>query len=221
MIYPKFKMQRAIQMGLFDRPPPRRGGARDGAGRKRLPAGRRRVSHGKRPRLSRHHPVHAVLRVADRVCNLRGPPFLMLLDCFRRGCLRQGFRLVHFSVQSNHIHLLVEADDEVRLANGMQGLAIRIARQLNRITFQTGRVFADHYFAKQLKSPRQVRHALRYVFRNAEHHTSGAIGIDSRSSERLFGGETLPPGAPVTFPETWLLTLGFRRIKGKPWPPPA
>src|SRR5438067_2976795 len=46
-----------------------RGGPREGAGRPRKPGGR--VSHDRRPSLSRHHPVHVTLRAADGVPNLR------------------------------------------------------------------------------------------------------------------------------------------------------
>ena len=204
------------QLGLFQ---PRRGGKRPGAGRKRDPSRRRQVPHRPRPALSRHHPVHAVLRVGADVTDLRGPAFGSLLASFRKGRERPGFRLVHFSVQSNHLHLLVEADDARALARGMQALAIRIAKGLNQILDRHGQVFEDHYFAEQMKSPAQVRHTLRYVFRNFEHHAGGvATGSDPRASERFFQAAALPPDAPVSAPKTWLLTIGWRREKGRPWP---
>jgi REP element-mobilizing transposase RayT len=159
--------------------------------------------------------VHAVLRVRDDVTNLRGPVFSTLLFCFRAMKRRAGFRLVHFSVQSNHIHLIVEASDERALSRAMQSLAIRIARNLNQVLTRRGRVFDDHYFSEQLKGPRQVRHTLRYVFRNFEHHT-GRKGPDGRASEMYLQVREVPPHAPVALPRTWLLTVGWRRIKGRP-----
>ena len=207
------------QLGLFA---PRRGGMRVGAGRKPAAGKRARVAHRRRPRLSRHHPVHAVLRVREDVTNLRGPAFSTLLHCFKQGRARPGFRLVHFSVQSNHLHFIIEADDAPALARGMQALAIRIARNLNQILDRHGQVFEDHYFAAQMKSPAQVRHTLRYVFRNDEHHAGRALpGQDPRASEPYFGLAELPPDAPVAAAQTWLLTVGFRRERGKSWPGPA
>ena len=159
------------------------------------------------------------MRIRADVTNLRGPAFGTLKHCFRKGRARPGFRLVHFSVQSNHLHLIVEADDEVALARGLQALAIRIAKNLNQVLSRTGRVFEDHYFAEQLKKPAQVRHTLRYVFRNAEHHSGRApAGFDSRASEMFFEVKDLPEEAPVVGPKTWLLTIGFRRVRGRPWP---
>ena len=206
------------QLGLFRRA---RGGKRAGAGRKRNPDRRPKVPHRARPRLSRHHPVHVVLRLLGSVTNLRGPAFSTLLHCFRLGRSRPGFRLVHFSVQSNHLHLIVEADDRVALARGMQALAIRIAKNLNQVLFREGRVFEDHYFAEQLKSPAQVRHTLRYVFRNVEHHEKSSLaGADPRASEMYFELRELPEDAPVAAASSWLLTVGWRRERGKPWGAP-
>jgi hypothetical protein len=75
-----------------------------------------KVPHQRRPALAPRHPVHATWRVLPHVWNLRSR------RCFERGRDRFGFRLVHFSVQGNHIHLVVEAPGERALARGMQGL---------------------------------------------------------------------------------------------------
>jgi REP element-mobilizing transposase RayT len=180
------------------------GGAREGAGR---PRGTK-ASHRARPRLSRHHPVHVILRTG--ITNLRsGPAFGIVRRCLQRCCEREGFRLVHFSVQSNHIHLLVEADDEKCLARGMQGLAISIAKSLNSAVAREGRVFEDHYFAVQMKSPAQTRHTLRYVLRNFEHHTGRPLkAADPRVSQQ-----------PLTQPRTRLLRIGWRVVRSQAPPP--
>lgn len=189
----------------------RRGGPRPGAGRKLLPGKRRSVSHKKRPPLKPRHPVHVVMRTRE-VTNLRGPAFGTLLHCFRAMRGWPGFRLVHYSVQSNHIHLIVEAHDERALSLAMQSLAIRVARNLNQALMRRGSVFADHYFAEQMKSPAQVRHTLRYVLRNVEHHRGRAPGRpDSRASGIYLSMEIVPADAPVSSPRTWLLRAGWRR----------
>ena len=150
--------------------------------------------------------------------SLRGKrAFRVVLACLEAARERAGTRIVHFSVQSNHIHLIVEAHDEHRLARGMQSLAIRIAKNVNQVLSRRGAVFEDHYFAEQMRSPAQVRHTLRYVLRNAEHH-SGRRGVDGRASEIYLDVEELPSRAPVTRPRCWLLAIGWRRARGRPWP---
>jgi REP element-mobilizing transposase RayT len=80
----------------------------------------------------------------------RGLPSLRAHALFGRvrralaqGRERFGFRLVHFSVQRDHLHLLVEAGDRRALSRGVQGLSVRIARAANGELGRKGRVFAD------------------------------------------------------------------------------
>jgi len=145
------------------------GGARKGAGRppKGDAAG---ISHLRRPALSRHHPVHVTLRLVPGVSSLRGPLFCKVRDALADGQERFGFRLVHFSVQSNHVHLIAEAADRRSLSRGMQGISIRVARAVNRGLARRGRVFAERYHARALKTPRAAYFAVRYVLLNARKH---------------------------------------------------
>ncbi|MHC5066785.1 MAG: transposase, partial [Planctomycetota bacterium] len=83
-----------------------------------------------------------------------------VLGAFAKGCDRFGFRLVEYSVMSNHFHLLVEAKDRAALARGMQGLLVRVAKALNKLWQRRGKVFGDRYHDQILKTPRQVRNAL-------------------------------------------------------------
>jgi REP element-mobilizing transposase RayT len=199
----------------------RHGGRRKRAGRTKTSD---RVARTTRPQLSRHHPVHVTLRVREDAPRLRrARAWAVLRQAFRRGKDRFGFRLVHFSVQSNHLHLVCEAEDKRALARGMQGLAIRIARALNRIAGRRGKVFADRYFARILTTPTQVRRTLVYVLQNSAHHDALAAGIlDVYSSGAYFGGwrgrlrlPLVHDGEPPVVPATrWLLTTGWLRVGG-------
>ena len=109
-----------------------------------------------------------------------------LKDAFARSIAaakeRFGFRLVHFSVQSNHIHLLVEADQKEALAAGMQGFQISAAKLINAAISKggarrRGSVFPDRYFAKIITSARQARHTLRYVLLNWRHHKEDRVDL--------------------------------------------
>jgi REP element-mobilizing transposase RayT len=190
------------------------GGYRAGAGRK--PSRESGASHLARPELSRHHPVHTTLRVAHGCWNLRSRRALLALQgAFEGGRNRFGFRLIHYSVQGNHVHLIVEASDKQSLSRGMQALTIRMARALNRMMQRRGSVFADRFHAHVLRSRREVAHALRYVFGNFAHHarTWGAqiraSFCDPFSSVAWFAAE-VPEDAPVAAPGTWLLRVGWR-----------
>jgi hypothetical protein len=115
------------------------GGARAHAGRK--PAGpRRRVSHLTRPPHATRHPVHLTLCAVDAVGSLRENPTFEAVWNAIAAASREAFRVAHFSIQDNHLHLIVEAHDRDALIRGIQGLAIRTARAINKALQRHGQV---------------------------------------------------------------------------------
>jgi len=211
------------------------GGARTGAGRK--PKGTRSgVSHRQRPAHAKCHPLHVTLRVRGGLAALREHKlFLEVRRALVAGRERFGFRLVHFSVQRDHLHLIAEAANRNALSRGVQGLSIRVARAINRRLQRRGKVFADRYHARALKTPRAARWALRYVLLNVRKHERGAGSVpfgfvDGCSSAAWFDGFARPAelifgarqcreefrarhglDSPVVAPRTWLLTVGQKR----------
>jgi REP element-mobilizing transposase RayT len=91
--------------------------------------------------------------------------------------------LVHYSVQGNHVHLLVEACDERSLSRGMNGLGVRVARGLNRVMRRSGKVLEDRYHGHILRTPTEVRNARGYLLQNARRHI-GLVGADPYASRR-------------------------------------
>ena len=173
-----------------------------------------KVPHRRRPALSPRHPVHVTWRVLPHVWNLRSRRcFDAIARCFSLGRDRFGFRLVHFSVQGNHLHLIVEANDETSLARGLQGLGVRIAKALNRVMKRKGTVFADHYHARQLRSPTQVANALAYVLLNFLHHFPGEAARYAEDQRDRFSSAWPEQGTdpPVVPARTWLLSVGWRK----------
>ena len=136
------------------------GGAREGAGRKPIAGRRRPTPHQARPRHRAGHPVHVTLRVRPDVPSLRGPETFPAVRTALAAASRSDYRLVQFSVQADHLHLLVEGADTRTLALGIRGLIIRVARAINRALGRTGTVWNDRYHARALTTPREVRHGL-------------------------------------------------------------
>jgi putative transposase len=191
------------------------GGRRHGAGRKPKP-GRRAVSHARRGRHDPRCPAHVTLRVCPGVPSLRNERLLPILrNAFRAGSSAR-FRLLVFSVQADHLHLVVEADEPTGLARGMQGLAIRVAKALNRALARRGSVWGDRYHAHVVRTPREVRTALVYVLNNFRKHVRAAFGLDPYSSAGWFDGwsRAVPhrgAPSPVVAARTWLGRVGWRR----------
>jgi len=187
------------------------GGKREGAGRPKT--GKKYVPHRVRPEHKKAHPVHITLRA--RVSELRDfPVFDAVAAAIAKGS-KTFFRVCEYSVQRNHIHLIVEANDTEWLARGMQGLVARLAKAVNRAMHRKGSVFADHYYAHELRTPTEVRNALVYVLNNWKKHLPGANrGVDGCSSGKWFTGWTdEKPDTPSPLPaaKEWLSNAGWRR----------
>jgi putative transposase len=172
------------------------------------------ISHRPRELLRSGWAVHVTLRVLDHVWNLRSRRcFSAIESALAAARERFGMRIVHFSVQGNHVHLLIEAPHNEALARGMQGLTIRMAKALNRVMGRRGPVFADHYHSRVVRTPTEAARVLNYVLRNHAHHakqwgeTVGDDEIDPFSSVRRVG----TTAAPVSEPQTWLLNVGWLR----------
>lgn len=235
------------------------GGVRRGAGRK--PKGERAlVPHDSRPVHKARFPLLITTRLRPGLPSLRHPreaarvrAALALANA--RSCAAPPtpahhassakesapFQVVHHSIQSNHLHLIVEATDRATLTRGMRGLLVRLARALNRLWSRCGPVFADRFHERELRNPRQVRNALVYVLQNLRKHGISLAGPDPLSSGPGFqgwlpargragasgdprgimsgggagSGCLLAPGreerAALPRPKTWLLAIGWQR----------
>lgn len=144
------------------------GGARPGAGRKPNIPGQPGVDHDERAPLARQFPVLVTIKLRAGLPGLHGKPAgEVLRAAFAAGCERDlggRFRLCHFAILSDRLHLICEAEGRTALGRGLQGLQVRIARSLNKLWSRRGKLFADRYDDRILKSPSEVRDAIRLVF---------------------------------------------------------
>jgi putative transposase len=190
--------QRCCRLALKN--PPRWGGRRDGAGRKR--GENPRLRHRSRESFGKPVPAHVTLRLRPRLLSLRTVKLVHEIErSFADGCERGSVRLVHYSLHGNHAHLIVEARDTEALGRGMKAIGSRLARAVNRVMERSGPVWSIA--------------------------TVRAIGslLDPASSARWFSGwKRSAPGAPeppsqgkpsdrpaVARARTWLLNVGWRR----------
>lgn len=193
--------------------------------RRRRARARARVPHRTRPTVDRNHPIHVTLRMRGDVPSLRTRRVTRtIVMVFRAARGRFGLRVTQFAVLDDHVHLLVEAEGERGLTQGMRGLGTRLAIHLNRVLSRKGRLFDDRYHARALRTPLEVRRGLSYVLHNYRKHAAAdgrridVRWLDPHSSAIAFDAWSLRCLAPrrsldacgLLPPRTWLLALGWR-----------
>lgn len=137
-----------------------KGGRRPGSGRKRIHSVG--VAHRKREKVSAQHPIHINFKVKAFIKN---KTCLKILKRAIKNARSHGLRVIHFSLQSNHVHLLIEATDNAILTRGMRSLTITFAKGVNK-----GRIQMERYHTHILKTLRETRNAFHYVVLNEAKH---------------------------------------------------
>ena len=182
------------------------------------------VHHVRRDPLPKGCPAHVTVRVRRGIPSLRKRSLVReFRGSLRKACERGEFRVVHYSIQRNHVHLIVEAAGRQALGRGMKAVGIRLARAVNRVVGRTGPVLLGRYHVRALRTPREVRNALAYVLLNARKHWRERTGaapparLDEASSGRWFDGWKRRPRGPtgpglreVASARSWMLRRGWR-----------
>jgi REP element-mobilizing transposase RayT len=162
------------------------GGRRTGAGRKQVNE-HKSQPHRRRPAVRASQAVHVTLRVAPSVRRMRRrDAYRAIRKALLVVLARTDFRVVHASIQTNHVHLLLEAESKLALARGMQAFQISAARRLNQVDLdgsgrpRRGPVFPDRYHAEIVTTPTHARHTLSYVLNNWRKHKEDRVPATRR-----------------------------------------
>ncbi len=167
-------------------------------------AGKRKKRPGPRPRERanvRHrprephkywNPLHLTMRAVPGLPSFRAQTLYIAFERAVRRTRREDFRVVEYSIQDDHLHLIVEAENNDALARGMKSFSVRANRLFNAAHGRgRGRVWGDRYHRRDLTNARQVRNAIVYCLQNYKKHQgvrSGVRRIDPCSSARWFTG---------------------------------
>jgi hypothetical protein len=190
------------------------------------------MPHETRAKVDPRYPLQVTIRAVPGLPSLRSA---RVFGALQRAIARASvdrFRVIHFSIQQDHGHFIVEGDEARRARGGMHGLAIRLALAVNRaLGRRKGKVVGDRYHVRPLTTPRQMRTSMVYVLLNFRKHLNAPAGVDPRSSGAHFPGwqrdpklesADVPSAADsgvgrrvaTAAPTTWMATVGWRRAGG-------
>jgi REP element-mobilizing transposase RayT len=217
-----------VQLPLFPAKKRRRGAGTPG--RKVRPERVGFVRHRTRPVHDKNHPVHVTIRRVPRAPSFRTQRVFAVIARELEVARAKGVRVVQYSIQDDHLHLMIEGTNAADLSAQMRKLFSRVAMMINKAAHRRGSLFRDRHHRHELASPREVRNALVYILFNARKHTCG----DARTVQALFDApdpfssapwfdgwhpEARPPpeparDSPLAAPRTWLATVGWKRSGG-------
>lgn len=181
--------------------------------------------------------MHITIRVHGDITGVRKRDMYMAIrEATITAASREDFHIVHFTIQGNHIHLIVEAASKRALARGMQGFQISAAKHINGVMTErtgvrrVGQVFPDRYHARALTTPREVRNAISYVLNNWRRHGEDRASFTKKWKVDPFSNGIDFPGwkeledspflyrPPATYkplvtwlPKTWLLRVSWSK----------
>lgn len=151
-------MKKQIELNIYKGT---RGGRRPNAGkiRKHSPG----VAHSTREKIKATTPLHINFKYGAYV---RMESILNILEVSILNAKKFRFEVTHYTLQSNHVHLIAEAPDNTSLSSGMRSITNTMVKRMGK-----GSIQLERYHLHVLRTPREVRNALDYVLNNDVKHT--------------------------------------------------
>jgi REP element-mobilizing transposase RayT len=156
-----------------------------GAGRPKLPLHKRRsIAHRTRDEIPKQKPVHVTIKIRKEIlATLRNKLVFKKIARAISKARQKDLRVIHFSVQRDHIHFLLEAHDKKHLGRAMQSLTISLAKSLKNLSgTKLKKIFKDRYHVHILRTFAEVKNTKLYILGNALKHGAIADHFDTFSS---------------------------------------
>lgn len=165
---------------------------RKGAGRPAIQD--RGIRHICRDVIKKTVNMHITIKLEKKKAGLKNKVTLQLLHKAIKKARMSGLRILHYTLEFDHIHLMTEADCNASLSKGMQSFGITFSKGINKIKSQNGRVYKHRYHLRLLKSRQEVRNVIAYILGNgARHGTSSFINqynslVAGKNTGKIFPG---------------------------------
>ena len=142
------------------------------------------LRHRKRAEIKRPSSMHLTIKVEKKKAGIKNKVILKVL---KRAILKgrsSGLRIIHFTLEYDHVHLLVESDCKVKLGRGMMRLGVTLAKGINKYKSEKGRVYKQRYHQRFIQSGRDLKNVMNYIFKNGLKHKTAASIINPFNSIR-------------------------------------
>jgi len=142
------------------------------------------IRHRERPFLTKAASLHLTVKVKRIKADMKNKAVLSILKRAIMNARKQGLRVIHFTLEYDHIHLLIEAENNEILGKGMQSFGVTFSKAINRMKKQSGGVYKHRYHFRQISGVRQLKNVLNYIFTNGVKHKTAKSLVNPYNSIR-------------------------------------
>ncbi|MGZ3789032.1 MAG: transposase [Bacteriovorax sp.] len=128
------------------------------------------IRHSSRPFLKKPSSLHLTVKIKKNRADMKNKSVLGLLKRAIKNARRQGLKVIHYSLEYDHVHLLIEADNNYILGKGMQAFGVTLSKAINRMRKLKGGVYKHRYHFRHISSARELKNVMNYIFTNGLKH---------------------------------------------------
>ncbi|MFA6238606.1 MAG: transposase [Bacteriovorax sp.] len=142
----------------------------------------RGIRHVARDEIKRRTPLHLTIKINKEKSGLRNKSIIKALHSSIKKARLIGLRVIHYTLEYDHVHLLIETESNVLLGKGMQSFGISFSKGINKIKGLKGQVFKTRYHFRKLKTPAEIKNAINYILGNSVKHKQASSIITPYNS---------------------------------------
>lgn len=126
------------------------------------------IRHTPREVISKPSPLHLTVKL--KRADIQNKVVLRILKHAIYRSRLQGVRVVHFSLEHDHVHLYVECGNNFVLGKAMKAFGVTFVRGINKFKRSKGQLYKYRYHLRILKSAREVKNVINYILKNGIKH---------------------------------------------------
>jgi REP element-mobilizing transposase RayT len=140
------------------------------------------IRHRSRMKINKPTSFHLTIKVRENKADIQSKKLLKALHHAIGRARLKNLKVVHYTLEYNHVHLLVETNDHRILHAGMQALGISFSKAINKLKSYKGSVYKHRYHQRRIGSARELKNVLLYIFNNGRKHKRTTRRIDPFNS---------------------------------------
>ena len=126
------------------------------------------IRHTSRALISRPSALHLTIKL--KKADIQNKVVLRILKHAIFRSRLQGLKVIHFSLEYDHVHLYVECGDNHVLGKSMKAFGVSFVKGINKYKKSLGSLYKYRYHLHIIKSAREAKNVINYILKNGIKH---------------------------------------------------